>query len=118
MASRRKAGFIIVALAFAFSATVHLRHDSVHLGGGESPAGGRVNVAHRSQMQNGGCRRFIMPSFQDHGTVVVAQGPVHVPDLNAHFSGLSLEDRRTPGCMVDVLDALLAESEGHSGGRL
>ena len=93
----------------SISSGMHLRHDFVHLGGGESPASRRVDVAHRSEMQDGSGRRFIVRGFQDQKAVVVAQGPVDVLDLRTELLRLSLEDRRPLGRVVDVFDALLRE---------
>ena len=86
---------------------MHLGDDLVHFSGRESPASGRVDVAHCSQMQDGSGRRFIIRGFQDQQPVVVAQSPVDLVDLRTQLLRLGLEDRRTLGCVVDVLDALL-----------
>ena len=86
---------------------MYLGHDLVHFCCGKGPHSRRVDVAHRSQMQNGGGRRFIIRGFQDQQPVVVAQSPVDLVDLRTQVLRLGLEDRRTLGCVVDVLDALL-----------
>jgi hypothetical protein len=88
---------------------MHLRYDFVHLGGGEGPARCRVDVAHRSQMQNGGGSRFLVRGFKDQKAIVFTQGPVDVLHLHTELLRISLEDRRTLGRVVDVLDALLRE---------
>lgn len=53
-----------------------LGDDRVHLGGGEGPAGCRVSIPRRSQMQEQGGGRLVVSGFKDQHAVVIAQGPI------------------------------------------
>jgi hypothetical protein len=88
---------------------MHFGYDFVHFCGGKGSAGGRVDVPHRSQVQDGGGRCFIIRGFQDQQAVVVAQRPVDFLDLRTESLCFRLEDGRSLGRVVDVFDALLGK---------
>ena len=88
---------------------MHLCHNFIHFSGSKGPARSRVDIAHRSQMQNGGGCRFVIRGFQDEEAVVVAQRPVNFFDFSTQLLGLGLEDSRPLGRVVNVFNALLAE---------
>ncbi len=68
-----------------------------------------MDAARRTEMQYGGCRRYIVRSFQDKYAVVVSQGPVDFLDVRSQLFRLGPKGRRTLGCVVDVFDAPLQE---------
>ena len=68
-----------------------------------------MDVAHCTEMHNDGSCRFVIRGFEDQQAVVIAQGLVDFLDLCTELLRLGLEERRSLGRVVNVLDALLGE---------
>ena len=76
---------------------MQLGDDLIHFSGGVSPAGGRVDIAHCSEMQNDDGSRFVIRGFEDQHPIVITQGPICVVSR-----------------CVESIDDLLLESAGNN----